>query len=91
MNTARDNKIPFVVACGRHSTGAASSVEDGIVIDLRKMRKVVVDADKKTITAAGGCNWEDVDVAAAKHGLATPGGIIRSHDNASSRRSKSTL
>jgi FAD/FMN-containing dehydrogenase len=64
-----------VVAGGRHSTGGASSIEEnGIVIDLRKMRKVVVDAETKTISVQGGCNWADVDVEAAKYGLATVGG-----------------
>jgi FAD/FMN-containing dehydrogenase len=74
VNIARENKIPFVVACGRHSTGAASSVEGGIVLDLRRMRKVSVDLENKTITAQGGCVWQDVDEAAAKYGLAMPGG-----------------
>lgn len=66
--------MPFVVACGLHSTGAASSSEGGIVIDLRKMRNVTVNTDSKTITAQGGCIWENVDVEAAKYGLATVGG-----------------
>ena len=39
------------------------------------MRKVTVDQQNKTITAQGGATWEDVDVAAAKYGLATVGGI----------------
>jgi FAD/FMN-containing dehydrogenase len=74
--TARKFKVPFVVACGRHSTGASSSAaEDGIVLDLRRLRKVTVDPQSKTITAEGGCNWQDVDEAAAKHGLATVGGL----------------
>lgn len=71
---AREHDVPFVVCAGRHSTGAASSIEGGIVIDLRKMRKVTVDAEKKTIVAEGGAIWEDVDVEAAKYGLATVGG-----------------
>jgi FAD/FMN-containing dehydrogenase len=74
VNIAREHKVPFVVSAGRHSTGAASSIEGGIVIDLKKMRKVAVDQEAKTITAEGGCVWEDVDVEAAKYGLATPGG-----------------
>ena len=43
---------------------------------MRKMRKVTVDPSSKTITAEGGCNWQDVDEAAAKHGLATVGGTV---------------
>jgi len=76
VNICRENGVPFVVAGGRHSTSMSSSIEDGIVIDLRKMRKVTVDVEKKTITAQGGAIWEDVDVEAAKYGLATPGGMV---------------
>jgi len=71
----RDNAVPFVVAGGRHSTSGSSSIRDGVVIDLRKMRKVTVDQKDKTITAEGGATWEHVDVEAAKYGLATVGGI----------------
>jgi FAD/FMN-containing dehydrogenase len=74
VQIAKINKIAFVVAGGRHSTGGASSIEDGIVIDMRKMRKVTVDVEKKTLAVQGGCLWEDVDVEAGKYKLATVGG-----------------
>jgi FAD/FMN-containing dehydrogenase len=71
-----DHKIPFTVRGGGHSTSGASSIEQGLVIDLSKMRKVTVDPEVKTVTAEGGCIWENVDVEAAKHGLATVGGTV---------------
>jgi FAD/FMN-containing dehydrogenase len=74
VQVARQNNIDFVVCCGRHSTGGASSIDNGIVIDLRHMNKVTVDPAKKTLTIGGGCTWADVDIAAAKYGLATVGG-----------------
>lgn len=40
------------------------------------MREVTVDADNKTVTAQGGCRWEDVDAALAKYGLAAVGGTV---------------
>jgi FAD/FMN-containing dehydrogenase len=46
------------------------------VIDLSKMRKVTVNPGDKTIKAEGGTIWEDVDVEAAKYGLATVGGTV---------------
>jgi FAD/FMN-containing dehydrogenase len=70
----RSNDIEFVVAGGRHSTAGASSIEDGVVIDLRKMNKVTVNEDTKTLSVQGGCVWKEVDEAAAKFGLATVGG-----------------
>ncbi|EMD90161.1 hypothetical protein COCC4DRAFT_29636 [Bipolaris maydis ATCC 48331] len=72
----RQHGIPFTVRGGGHSTSGAASIEDGIVIDLSKMRKVTVDPQAKTITAEGGALWEDVDVEAAKYGLATVGGTV---------------
>lgn len=40
------------------------------------MRKVTVDPKAKTIAVEGGALWEDVDIEAAKHGLATVGGTV---------------
>jgi FAD/FMN-containing dehydrogenase len=72
----RKHNIPFTVRGGGHSTSGAASIEDGIVIDLSKMRKVTVNPEAKTVTAEGGAIWEDVDVEAAKYGLATVGGTV---------------
>jgi FAD/FMN-containing dehydrogenase len=72
----RQHKIPFTVRGGGHATSGAASIEDGIVIDLSKMREVTVDPEAKTIRAEGGALWEDVDVEAAKFGLATVGGTV---------------
>jgi hypothetical protein len=76
LEQIRKYKLPFTVRGGGHSTSGAASIEDGLVIDLSKMRKVTVDAEAKTITAEGGTIWEDVDVEAAKYGLATVGGTV---------------
>lgn len=76
LSQIRKNSIPFTVRGGGHSTSGAASIEDGIVIDLSKMRKVSVDTQAKTVRAEGGTIWEDVDIAAAKHGLATVGGTV---------------
>jgi FAD/FMN-containing dehydrogenase len=72
----RQHSIPFTVQGGGHSTSGAASIADGIVIDLFMMRKVTVDPEAKTIRAEGGTIWEDVDVEAAKHGLAAVGGTV---------------
>jgi FAD/FMN-containing dehydrogenase len=76
VTDAHEAQIDSFVTGGGHSTSGAASIEDGIVIDLSKMRKVTVDVDAKTIKAEGGTIWEDVDVEAAKFGLATVGGTV---------------
>lgn len=68
--------VSFAVSGGRHSSSGAASIDGGLVIDLAKMRRVAVDASTKTVRAQGGCIWEDVDAAAAEHGLAMVGGTV---------------
>ncbi|KAM0247699.1 hypothetical protein ACHAP5_003946 [Fusarium lateritium] len=65
----------MTVCGGGHSSSGASSTE-GIVVDLRKMRKVVVDTEALSVKYEGGCLWEDVDTALERHGLATVGGVV---------------
>lgn len=76
LEQIRKHNLPFTVRGGGHSTSGAASIEDGLVIDLSKMRAVTVDPEARIITAEGGTIWEDVDLAAAKHGLATVGGTV---------------
>ena len=61
---------------GGHSTSGDASVTNGMVIDLRKMRNVIVSPSDMTLTCDGGCLWKDVDYAAAEHSLATVGGTV---------------
>lgn len=76
VKVCREEAVPFVVAGGRHSTSLSSAITDGVVIDLRRMRGITVDAERKTITAEGGATWEEVDVEGGKYGLATVGGTV---------------
>ena len=46
------------------------------MIDLAKMRKVVVDPVPKTVRVQGGCIWKDDDEAAAEYGLVMVGGTV---------------
>ncbi|KAL8982837.1 MAG: hypothetical protein Q9177_005155 [Variospora cf. flavescens] len=41
------------------------------------MRAVTVDPEAKTVTAQGGCIWEDVDATAGTYGLVTVGGTVK--------------
>ncbi len=66
----------MTVSCGGHATSGSSSSDGGIVIDLGKMKKSVVDEEKKTLSIGGGALWEDADVALGKYGLATVGGTV---------------
>jgi FAD/FMN-containing dehydrogenase len=76
VSFASKRHIPFVVKAGGHSTSGSSATHGGIVISLSKMRKVVVDPASKTVAVQGGATWEDIDEAAAQHGLAVVGGTV---------------
>ncbi|KAL1999572.1 hypothetical protein VTN02DRAFT_4335 [Thermoascus thermophilus] len=73
---ASQHQVDLAVKCGGHATGGTNSSDGGLVIDLGGMRAVTVDARKKIITAQGGALWEDVNKAAAQHGLATVGATV---------------
>lgn len=76
LKFAQKHHLEIAVVGGGHSTSGSSSVEGGLVVDLTKMRNVVVNYAASTITVEGGAIWEDVDYAAAKYGLATVGGTV---------------
>lgn len=67
---ATSHGIPFVIKCGGHSPSGASSVENGVVIDLGLMRQVSVKPEEQLVIADGGCLYSDVCKAAADYGLA---------------------
>jgi FAD/FMN-containing dehydrogenase len=72
---ARNHQLPVAVRGGGHSVAGYGLVDAGMVIDLRRMRDVVIDEPSRTGHAAGGCIWSDLDSAALAHGLAVVGGV----------------
>jgi FAD/FMN-containing dehydrogenase len=73
---AADRCLPIAVRGGGHSVAGHALCEDGIVVDLSRMRAVRVDTDRRLAHVEGGALWRDLDRATQAHGLATPGGII---------------
>jgi FAD/FMN-containing dehydrogenase len=51
-------------------------VDDGLVIDLSRMRGVRIDPSGRSVHVQGGATWADVDRVTAPLGLATPGGVV---------------
>jgi FAD/FMN-containing dehydrogenase len=73
---ARDRELPLAVRSGGHHGAGLGTCDDGVVIDLSRLRDISVDPDARTVRVGGGCTIGDVDRATHEHGLATPSGII---------------
>jgi FAD/FMN-containing dehydrogenase len=73
---ARRHGLPLAVRGGAHNGAGLGSCDDGIVIDLSRLKDIEVDPEKRIATVGGGCTWGEVDAATNAYGLATPSGII---------------
>ena len=73
---ARDHDLPIAVRAGGHSVAGLSLCDDGVVLDVRGMADIDVDADRRIARVGGGAIWADVDRATQAHGLATTGGRV---------------
>jgi FAD/FMN-containing dehydrogenase len=71
-----EGKILTAIRGGGHNAAGLGICEDGLVIDLSRMKGVRVDPAARTVQVAGGCVWGDVDHATHPFGLATPSGFI---------------
>jgi FAD/FMN-containing dehydrogenase len=78
VNFARDNRLTLSIRGGSHSVPGFAMCDDGLVIDLSRMKSIHVDPITRTVRAEGGCTWGDVDHAAHAFDLAVPAGVISS-------------
>jgi FAD/FMN-containing dehydrogenase len=76
LRFARENELAVAVRGGGHNAAGLAVCDGGLVIDLRGMRDVIVDPERRVARAGGGATWGEFDRAAAEHGLATTGGAI---------------
>jgi FAD/FMN-containing dehydrogenase len=76
VNFARAHTLTLAIRGGSHNGPGLSSCDDGLVIDLSRMRSIRVDPSARTARVEGGCTWGDVDHATHPFGLATPSGFI---------------
>jgi hypothetical protein len=76
VNFARENGIDLAIRGGGHGVPGFGTCDDGVVVDLSRMKGVRVDPAKRTARAEGGATWGDFNAATHAFGLATTGGII---------------
>jgi FAD/FMN-containing dehydrogenase len=74
----QENDLEIAVRGGGHNPAGHCAVDDGLVIDLSRMRNVEVDPEARIAVSGGGATWLDFDAATQAHGLVTPGGVVGS-------------
>ena len=67
---ARETGQALAVRSGGHSGAAYSTVDDGIVLDVRELKRIDIDADARTAWVESGVTAGEFTAEAAKHGLA---------------------
>ena len=76
VNFAREHELLLSIKGGAHNVAGNAVNDDGLVIDLSKMRGVHVDPSTQTVRAQGGATWGDCDRETQLFGLAVPGGVV---------------
>jgi UDP-N-acetylenolpyruvoylglucosamine reductase len=76
VNFARESSLDLAVRGGGHSVPGFGTVDEGVIIDLSRMRGVRVDPVNQRARAEGGATWGDFNAATYAFGLATTGGIV---------------
>jgi FAD/FMN-containing dehydrogenase len=73
---ARRTGLPTAVRGGGHSFPGLSTCDDGLVIDLGRMRGIRADPDARTARAQAGVLLGELDRETQAFGLAVPAGIV---------------
>ncbi|HEX5246822.1 MAG TPA: FAD-binding oxidoreductase [Gaiellaceae bacterium] len=76
IGLARTSGLPLAIRNGGHSVAGFSSIDDGIVLDLRAMRGIRVDPHRQTVRVQAGLNWGELDRETQAFSLAVTGGRV---------------
>jgi FAD/FMN-containing dehydrogenase len=76
VNYARTNHLLTAIRGGGHNGGGLGTCDDGLVIDLSRMKGIRVDPGARTVRVQAGCTGGDMDHATHAFGMATPGGTV---------------
>jgi FAD/FMN-containing dehydrogenase len=76
LDFARAEGLEVAVRGGGHNPAGHCVCDDGLVIDLSRLRAVELRPEARTARAAGGATWLDFDTATQAAGLVAPGGVV---------------
>jgi FAD/FMN-containing dehydrogenase len=73
---ARKEGLPVAVRSGGHSFPGHSVADGALVVDVRQINQVSLDAANRRVTVGGGAVWSEVDAVTVPHRLAVTGGHV---------------
>lgn len=73
---AREHELPIAVRAGGHSFPGHSVCDEGMLVDLRRMRGIRVDPAGRTVRAQAGVLLGELDRETQEFGMAVPAGIV---------------
>lgn len=76
VNLGRANRLLTAIRGGGHNVGGRALCDDGLVIDLSRMKSVFVDPSTRRVRVQGGATLGDIDRETHIFGLAIPCGIV---------------
>jgi FAD/FMN-containing dehydrogenase len=71
---ARDCTLPVAVRGSGHACAGTSLCDDGLVVDLSRMKGIQPAPDRRVVRAEPDVTWGDMDHATQAFGFAVPGG-----------------
>jgi membrane protein DedA with SNARE-associated domain/FAD/FMN-containing dehydrogenase len=74
VNHGRENGLALAVHGGGHGVAGHAVCDDGLMVDLRPMKQIEVDWDRRTARVQAGLTWGELDAATQVRGLAVTGG-----------------
>ncbi len=78
LRIASELDLRVTVRGGGHNVAGRSVAERALMVDLSRLRGVVIRPEMGRAIVQGGATWHDVDVASSAVGLATTGGLVSS-------------
>jgi FAD/FMN-containing dehydrogenase len=76
VNFGQQNNLLTAIRGGGHNVGGRALCDDGLVIDLSRMKSVFVDGATHRVRVQGGATLGDLDRETHVFGLAVPCGIV---------------
>ena len=76
LRFAREHDVRVAVRSGAHNAAGHGTCDDGLVIDLSRMKGARVDVREKVADAQAGLLWGEFDAETQPFGLATTGGVV---------------